>query len=89
MAAFLTVDSLAVASFDDVRLQWQGLGYYARARRLHEAAQLLIGQSRPRSLQAWMDLPGIIELLLAAFSPAHSINDTRFWMGTSSVFWHD
>ena len=88
MAAFPTVDSLAVASLDDVRLQWQGLGYYARARRLHEAAQLLIGQSWPvLCRRGWFR--ELVELLLAAFSPAHSINDTRFWMGMSSVFWHD
>ena len=80
MAAFPTVDSLAVASLDDVRLQWQGLGYYARARRLHEAAQLLIGQSWPRSLQAWMDLPGIGRttagsILSSAFNQRHPILD--------------
>ena len=42
MAAFPTVEALAAASLDEVRLQWQGLGYYSRARRLHEAAQLLV-----------------------------------------------
>ena len=40
MEAFPTVEALAAASLDEVRLQWQGLGYYSRARRLHEAAQL-------------------------------------------------
>ena len=59
MEAFPTVDALAVASLDDVRLQWQGLGYYARARRLNEAAQLLVGGPWPRTLEEWMALPGI------------------------------
>ena len=59
MEAFPTVDALAVASLDDVRLQWQGLGYYARARRLHEAAQLLVGAPWSRTLEEWMALPGI------------------------------
>ena len=59
MAAFPTVDALAAASLEEVRLQWQGLGYYARARRLHEAAQRLAGRSWPRSLEEWMALPGI------------------------------
>ena len=59
MAAFPTVDALASASMEEVRLQWQGLGYYARARRLHEAAHRLVGRPWPRSLEEWMALPGI------------------------------
>jgi A/G-specific adenine glycosylase len=59
MAAFPTVEALAAASLDEVRLQWQGLGYYSRARRLHEAAQLLVGRPWPRTLEGWMALPGI------------------------------
>ena len=59
MAVFPTIEALAAASLDEVRLQWQGLGYYSRARRLHEAAQLLVGRPWPRSLEAWMALPGI------------------------------
>ena len=59
MAAFPTIEALAAASLDEVRLQWQGLGYYSRARRLHQAAQRLVGRSWPRTLEAWMALPGI------------------------------
>jgi len=59
MAAFPTVDALAAASLEEVRLQWQGLGYYSRVRRLHEAAQRLVGGPWPRSLEEWMALPGI------------------------------
>ena len=59
MAAFPTVAALAAASLDEVRLQWQGLGYYSRARRLHQAAQLLVGAPWPRDLDSWMALPGI------------------------------
>ena len=59
MEAFPSVESLAAASLDEVRLQWQGLGYYSRVRRLHEAAQLLVGRPWPRSLEGWMALPGI------------------------------
>ena len=57
MAAFPTVEALAAASLDEVRLQWQGLGYYSRARRLHEAARRLVGRSWPRTLEGWMALP--------------------------------
>ena len=59
MAAFPALEVLAAASLDEVRLKWQGLGYYSRARRLHEAAQLLVGGPWPRSLEEWMALPGI------------------------------
>ncbi|MGB0277047.1 MAG: 8-oxo-dGTP diphosphatase MutT, partial [Synechococcus sp.] len=59
MEAFPSVEALALASLEDVRLQWQGLGYYSRVRRLHEAAQLLVGRSWPRTLEGWMALPGI------------------------------
>ena len=59
MEVFPTVEALAAASLDEVRLQWQGLGYYSRARRLHEAAQRLVGRPWPRSLKEWMALPGI------------------------------
>ena len=59
IAAFPTVEALAAASLEQVRWQWQGLGYYARARRLHEAALMLGGQAWPRTIEGWMALPGI------------------------------
>ena len=49
MAVFPSVEALAAASLDEVRLQWQGLGYYSRVRRLHEAAELLVGGPWPDS----------------------------------------
>ena len=59
MQVFPTLEVLAAASLEQVRLQWQGLGYYSRARRLHEAAQQLVDQAWPRELEGWMALPGI------------------------------
>ena len=59
MAILPTVEALAAASLEQVRLLWQGLGYYSRARRLHQAAQQISGRSWPRDLEAWMALPGI------------------------------
>ena len=41
MARFPTVADLADAPLDDVLHLWQGLGYYARARSLHKAAQII------------------------------------------------
>ena len=80
MAAFPTVEALAAAPLDQVRLQWQGLGYYSRARRLHESAQVLAGQPWPTTLEQWMSLPGIGRttagsILSSAFNTAEPILD--------------
>jgi len=62
IARFPDVHSLARADADEVLHLWSGLGYYARARRLHQAARLLSEQHGgrvPGSLQALLQLPGI------------------------------
>ena len=59
MAAFPTVEVLAAATEQDVLLQWQGLGYYVRARRLQQGARQLVGQPWPQSLEGWLALPGV------------------------------
>ena len=40
--AFPTVEDLAEAEQDDVLKLWEGLGYYSRARYLHNAAQQVV-----------------------------------------------
>jgi A/G-specific adenine glycosylase len=42
MAAFPTIHALAEATTEKVLKVWEGLGYYSRARHLHEAAQFLL-----------------------------------------------
>lgn len=42
MAAFPTVEALAMASIEEVIKLWEGLGYYSRARNLHAGAQLIV-----------------------------------------------
>lgn len=62
VAALPDVPALARASQDDVLALWSGLGYYARARNLHAAAQRcmeLHGGDLPRDLDALQALPGI------------------------------
>ena len=59
---FPTLKSLADASIDDVLQQWQGLGYYARARNLHKAARLIRerhGGRFPRKFEQVAALPGV------------------------------
>jgi A/G-specific adenine glycosylase len=61
IAAFPTVRALAQASLEEVLCLWQGLGYYARARRLLQTAQILESQGGhfPTTLQDLLKLPGI------------------------------
>ncbi|MFM8525039.1 MAG: 8-oxo-dGTP diphosphatase MutT [Cyanobacteriota bacterium] len=68
MQTFPDLGALATAEEQAVLLHWQGLGYYARARRLHQGARALwrsggseaqLFPSFPRSLEGWMALPGI------------------------------
>ncbi|XP_035208010.1 adenine DNA glycosylase-like [Stegodyphus dumicola] len=37
-----TISSLAAAELEEVNQQWAGLGYYSRARRLHEGAKIIV-----------------------------------------------
>ncbi len=59
---FPDVATLAAASQDDVLSLWSGLGYYARARNLHKAAQVVCVDHDgrfPTSFDAVAALPGI------------------------------
>ncbi len=62
MASFPTLEALAQADQDDVLAHWSGLGYYARARNLHKAAQQCVTEHEgmlPASAEALQALPGI------------------------------
>jgi A/G-specific adenine glycosylase len=62
MARFPTVTALATASLDEVLHLWTGLGYYARGRHLHRAAQIIVGMHAgelPADLPLLEQLPGI------------------------------
>lgn len=48
MARFPSLEALAEASLDEVIKMWEGLGYYARARHLHEGARLLVERYQGR-----------------------------------------
>ena len=62
MHRFPGVRSLADAPADEVLHLWTGLGYYARARNLHRAAQVIRNEHGgvfPTDIDAVMALPGI------------------------------
>lgn len=59
---FPTVNDLASAPIDDVLHLWTGLGYYARARNLHKAAQVISEQFHgqfPNQFADVVALPGV------------------------------
>ena len=62
MKKFPTLESLAKADIDDVLHAWQGLGYYTRAKKLHECACVLMEKYNgrfPNTREELLKLPGI------------------------------
>ena len=62
LSRFSNVQSLAKAPLDDVLKVWENLGYYARARHLHGAAQEIMDRFGGRIPDAWdelIKLPGV------------------------------
>ncbi|MDP2902721.1 MAG: A/G-specific adenine glycosylase [Methylovulum sp.] len=78
---FPLLENLSDAPIDEVLHCWSGLGYYARARNLHKAAQLIVKQGYfPDTLLGLMALPGIGlstagAILSMAFNKSHPILD--------------
>jgi A/G-specific adenine glycosylase len=81
--AFPTAEALADAERDDVLMRWEGLGYYARARHLHEAAQIIVdehGGAVPDTWDAIRELPGVgpytaAAVLSIAYGKPHAVLD--------------
>lgn len=62
LTAFPTIASLAAAEEQQVLRQWEGLGYYRRARQLHAAARQVAAEydgRLPRAVEVLRRLPGI------------------------------
>ena len=62
MQRFMDVNALANAHEDDVLHHWSGLGYYARARNLHKAAQQVRDEHAgefPLDFDDVLALPGV------------------------------
>ena len=71
LSAFPTVQALAEAPLEDVLKQWEGLGYYSRARNLHRAAGLIVREHAgrlPDTAQDLRALPGIGEYTAGAIA---------------------
>lgn len=63
MKAWGNIFQLAAASLDEVNVVWKGLGYYSRARRIHEAARIVVekhGGILPRTAtELEKEVPGV------------------------------
>ena len=62
MQRFPSVQDLAKADLQEVLLAWQGMGYYTRARKIHECAKVLVekhGGKIPNNRDELLKLPGI------------------------------
>jgi len=67
MRRWPTVEALAAASEDDVLREWQGLGYYSRARHLHAAAQQVCAMGGfPQTIEGLRSLKGVGDYTAAA-----------------------
>ena len=62
-----TIEQLAEATEDEVLREWQGLGYYSRARNLHTAArQVVAAGGWPRTIKGLRALKGVGDYTAAA-----------------------
>ena len=62
-----TVEKLADASEDEVLREWQGLGYYSRARNLHQAARQIVEMGGfPTTYEGIRSLKGVGDYTAAA-----------------------
>lgn len=71
LKAFPTVRTLAEAPEDRVLKLWEGLGYYSRARNLHQAARAILQERNgrfPQTAEQWRALPGVGRYTAAAIA---------------------
>ncbi len=71
LQVFPTLQSLAKASEQSVLYNWQGLGYYSRARNLHKCANIVIKNHAgtfPQTTNELLNLPGIGPYTAAAIA---------------------
>lgn len=71
LSRFPTVGALAAADEAQVLAEWSGLGYYRRARMLHQAARQVMlegGGTLPETLEGWRALPGVGEYTAGAIA---------------------
>lgn len=91
---FPTVEALAAAEEPEVLKQWQGLGYYSRARNLHAAARQIVAQYGGRFPNTWAEvraLRGVGDYTAAAicslaYDLPHAVVDGNVYRVLSRLF---
>ena len=71
MLRFPSIEKLANATQEQVLQHWSGLGYYSRARNMHNAAQKIVDDFNgvfPQRFDDILSLPGIGRTTAAAIS---------------------
>ena len=97
VAQFPTVQALAQAEEEEVLKAWQGLGYYARARNLHKAAQKMVeecGGQVPSEPETLRKMPGIgaytagaiLSIAYGKKEPAVDGNATRVFARIDEIY---
>ena len=80
---FPTLNTLADSDLQSVLKAWEGLGYYARARNFHRAAQIVVKEHAGKIPASWKEikeLPGVGDYIAAAilslvFDLPHAVVD--------------
>ncbi len=94
MAHFPDVKTLAAADEQEVLAAWSGLGYYRRAKALHDAARRIVAERQgrlPTTLEGWLALPGVGRytagaVLSIAFGKRHPVLDGNVARVLSRLF---
>ena len=89
-----TVNDLAIATEEEVLKMWQGLGYYSRARNLHQCAKQIVeqyGGQFPADFEKLKQLKGIGDYTAAAiasiaFDLPHAVVDGNVYRVLSRLF---
>ena len=98
IASFPNISALAQADEQLVLRQWQGLGYYSRARNLHKCAKIIVSEHSgkfPSDYHSLLKLPGIGTYTAAAissfaFDKPHAVLDGNVFRVLSRYFcWED
>lgn len=94
IAEFPDINTLALSPLEKVLKAWQGLGYYSRARNLHESAQFIMKNKNgvfPDNYENLIQLKGIGEYTAAAiasiaYNLPHAVIDGNVYRVLSRVF---
>jgi A/G-specific adenine glycosylase len=68
MQRFPDFAALAGAGETAVLKEWEGLGYYSRARNLHKLAKSILAEGTPQDAAGWLARPGVGPYTAAAIS---------------------